>query len=348
MMKLSPMRVFITLSLAILLFSCSQTKSSKTFTSVKVTDLFTDSVSIRALEVMDGSVAFAGTGGIFGTVDQQTGQIRAKQQRYDTIYPEFRAVAHTPSDFFMLSAGRPALLFKTGNQGLMELVYKEDEEGVFYDAMAFWNEKEGLAAGDEMGGCLSLLITRDGGSTWNKIDCADLPETIPGEGAFAASNTNIAIVGDRAWVGTTEGRIWYTPDRGKSWEVFKTPVRSDEPTLGIYTLDFYSDEVGIAMGGDYTTPDGNLGNKAITEDGGRTWELLAEGEIPGYTSCVQFVPGSGGQGLVAVSYSGISYSSDRGKKWSSLSEEPFYTLKFVNDSIAFAAGKFRISRLKFQ
>ncbi|GGD58836.1 WD40/YVTN/BNR-like repeat-containing protein [Muriicola marianensis] len=342
------MRIFIFLFLSILLLSCSEKKQVKTFSTVKVTDLFTDSVSIRALEVMQGSVAFAGTGGVFGALDLQSGQIRIKQQRYDTIYPEFRAVAHTPSDFFMLSAGRPALLFKTGNQGLMELVYKEDEEGVFYDAMAFWNEKEGLAAGDEMGGCLSLLITRDGGSTWNKMDCADLPETIPGEGAFAASNTNIAIVGDRAWIGTTEGRVWFTPDKGRSWEVFETPVRSDEPTLGIYTLDFYSDEVGIAMGGDYTNPEGMAGNKALTEDGGRTWELLAEGGLPGYTSCVQFIPDTGGQGLVAVSYSGIYYSSDRGKQWSSLSAEPFYTLRFVNDSTAYAAGKFRISKLEFQ
>lgn len=341
------MRISILLSLCVLLMSCSETKPSKTFRSVKVTDLFTDSVSIRALEVMQGSVAFAGTGGVFGAVDLQTGQIRAKQQRYDTLYPEFRAVAHTQTDFFMLSAGRPALLFKTGNQGLMDLVYKEDQEGVFYDAMAFWNEKEGLAIGDEMEGCLSILITRDAGTTWNKVDCADLPETLPGEGAFAASNTNIAVVGDRAWIGTTEGRIWFSPDKGKTWEVYQTPIRSNTPTLGIYTLDFYSDKVGIAMGGDYTDPEGAEGNKAITEDGGRTWELLAEGELPGYTSCAQFIPNTKGQGLVAVSYSGISYSSDRGKQWSTLSDQPFYTFRFVNDSIAYAAGKYRISRLEF-
>ncbi len=342
------MRLLFLLSLSLFFISCSETRSPAPFSQVEITDLFTDSVSIRALEVMEGSVAFAGTGGIFGAVDLRTRQVRAKQQRYDTLSPEFRAVAHTSSDFFMLSAGRPALLFKTGNQGLMELVYSEDEEGVFYDAMGFWNEKEGIAIGDEMEGCLSMLITRDGGSAWNKISCSDLPETIPGEGAFAASNTNIAIVGDKAWIGTTEGRIWFTPDKGRNWEVFRTPIRSDAPTLGIYTLDFYSDQVGIAMGGDYTTPDGMEGNKAITEDGGRTWELIADGSLPGYTSCVQFVPNSGGQGVVATSYSGISYSADRGAHWVQLSDEPFYTLRFVNDTIAYAAGKFRLSRLRFQ
>lgn len=342
------MRPLISFFFFILVLSCSDGPTTHAFSSVEIEDLFTDSVSIRALEVMDGSVAFAGTGGVFGTVDLSTGQIRAKQQRYDTLYPEFRAVAHTQTDFFMLSAGRPALLFKTGNQGLMELVYKEDKEGVFYDSMAFWNNSEGLAIGDEMGGCLSLLVTRDGGSSWRKIPCSELPKAIPGEGAFAASNTNISLFEDKAWIGTTEGRIFYSPDKGSTWEVFETPINRKEPTQGIYSLHFTTEQKGIAMGGDYTEPEGKTGNKALTLDGGKTWSLIADGDIPGYTSCVQFVPGSGGKGIMAVSYSGVSYSANMGKQWTKLSEEPFYTLRFVNDSTAYAAGKFRISRLSFK
>ncbi|MEZ2415653.1 WD40/YVTN/BNR-like repeat-containing protein [Muriicola sp. E247] len=342
------MRKLVSFCLFIVILSCSDHSSPRYFSSVEIEDLFTDSVSIRALEVMDGSVAFAGTGGVFGTVDLSTGQIRAKQQRYDTLYPEFRAVGHTQTDFFMLSAGRPALLFKTGNQGLMELVYKEDKEGVFYDSMAFWNNNEGLAIGDEMGGCLSLLVTRDGGSSWRKIPCSELPEAIPGEGAFAASNTNIALFKDKVWIGTTEGRIFYSPDKGNTWEVFETPINSKEPTQGIYSLHFTSGKKGIAMGGDYTEPEGKTGNKALTLDGGKTWSLVADGDIPGYTSCVQFVPGSRGNGIIAVSYSGVSYSANTGEQWIKLSEEPFYTLRFVNDSTAYAAGKFRISRLTFK
>lgn len=336
------------LTLAFLFLSCSETVKRNNYSQVEITDLFTDSVSIRAMEIMDGGVAFAGSGGIFGSIDLKTGQVRAKRQRYDTIYPEFRAIGHTRTDFFMLSAGRPALLFKTGNQGLMELVYEEDVEGVFYDSMAFWNDNEGLAVGDEMEGCLSVIVTRDGGSTWNKIPCTQLPEALAGEGAFAASNTNISIVGDKTWVGTTAGNIYYSADRGNNWEVYETPIISGEATQGIYTLDFFSQEVGMAMGGDYTAPDVMKGNKALTEDGGRTWKLVADGNLPGYTSCVQFVPDSQGEELAAVSYSGISYTNNRGVNWVKLSNEPFYTMRFVNDSTAYAAGKFRISRLSFK
>ncbi len=328
--------------------SCTERLPSRNFTSVDVRILFNDSVSIRALEVMDGSVAFAGNGGVFGAIDLRTQQIQAKQQRFDTIFPEFRAIAHTNADFFMLSAGRPALLFKTGNQGLMELVYTEDGEGVFYDAMAFWNDMEGLAIGDEMNGCLSILLTRDGGNTWQKTPCSELPKALAGEGAFAASNTNIAIIGDKAWVGTTEGRVYFSTDKGKSWEVIQTPIQHEEATQGIYTLDFYSDKIGIVMGGDYTKPSEMLGNKAFTEDGGKTWSLIADGTLPGYKSCVQFVPNGNGKEVVAVGFTGISYSQDGGSSWEDLSEESFYTLRFVNDSTAYAAGKYRIGLLQFK
>lgn len=88
----------------------------------------------------------------------------------------------------MLSINTPALLFKTGNSGKMELVYKEEGEGVFYNAMAFWNNNEGIAVGDSVGGCLSIIITRNGGQTWEKLKCEDLPISNSAEGAFAASH----------------------------------------------------------------------------------------------------------------------------------------------------------------
>lgn len=342
------MRLLYISFILLVICGCADEQASHDYSSVDVRILFNDSVSIRALEVMDGSVAFAGNGGVFGTVDLRTQEIRAKQQRFDTIFPEFRAIAHTKADFFMLSAGRPALLFKTGSQGLMELVYQEDAEGVFYDAMTFWNDMEGIAIGDEMNGCLSILITRDGGNTWQKTPCSELPKATPGEGAFAASNTNIAIKGDHTWIGTTKSRILYSLDKGQSWQVFTTPIKSSEPTQGIYTLDFYNDQLGVALGGDYTQPDSMTGNKALTKDGGRTWKLLADGNIPGYKSCVQFVPNGGGKEMVAVGLTGIVYSQDFGASWMNLSEEPFYTLRFVNDSTAYAAGRYRIGLLSFK
>ncbi len=297
---------------------------------------------------MWNSVAFAANNGTFGSIDLSSGKVRTNIQRYDTIMPEFRAVAHNATDFFMLSVANPALLYKTGEDGKMDLVYKEEDDSVFYDAMIFWNNREGIAVGDAMNGCISIVITRDGGHHWTKLSCDDLPEAFEGEGAFAASNTNIEIVGDKTWVATTSGRIYFSPDKGKTWEVYQTPIVNAEPTQGIYSMDFWDEKLGIAMGGDYTNPENNSANKAITTDGGKTWKLVADGQEPDYKSCVQFVPNSDGKEIVAMGFTGISYSNDTGETWKKLSEEGFYTLRFFNDSIAYAAGKNRISKLTFR
>jgi len=331
-----------------IVLSCQDQQQTHNYSTVMLEPVFQDSVSIRAIEFLDKqTLAFAGSSGMYGTVDVSSGKVRTNIMQYDTIIPQFRAVAHTTTDFFMLSIQSPALLYKTGDSGKMELVYKEQGEGVFYDAMKFWNDKEGIAVGDTVNGCFSIIITRDGGHTWNKLSCSVLPEAIEGEGAFAASDTNIKTVGDRTWIATTK-RILFSPDKGKTWEAFETPILNKGEAEGIYSIDFWDENLGIAMGGDYTNPEGNTANKAITKDGGKTWTLIADGQNPQYKSCTQFVPNSAGKEIVALGFTGISYSSDTGKTWLQLSDKSFYTIRFLNDSIAYAAGKNRISKLTFR
>ncbi len=342
------MRLLLILGLGLLLISCAEKQDRPYFTSVKIFPVLDDSLSIRAIELMPGSLAFAADKGVFGTVELGSGKIRRGVQTYDSLLPEFRAVAHTKNDFFMLSVASPALLFKTSDQGRMSLVYEERDTLAFYDAMIFWNDLEGLAIGDSMNGCLSVIITRDGGNQWKKTPCNQLPSALPGEGAFAASNTNIALSGDQAWVGTTAGRLLYTADKGMSWSILPSPILHDTPSQGIYSIDFENGLLGIAFGGDYTRPEENIANKALTRDGGKTWRLLASGKEPGYKSCVRFVPGSEGKEIVATGFTGISYSKDMGEHWEQISPESFYTIRFINDTLAYAAGKNRISKLIFR
>ncbi|PCE62464.1 WD40/YVTN/BNR-like repeat-containing protein [Sediminicola luteus] len=330
-------------------FGCEESPKPKPITQVKVDTVFEDdSLSIRAIQSMPGAIAFAANNGVFGTLSVPGHQVRSNVMEHEGIRPSFRAVAATSTDFFMLSIANPALLYKTGDNGKMELVYQEEGEGVFYDSMAFWNDLEGLAIGDTVDGCLSVIITRDGGKTWVKQDCKVLPEGIAEEGAFAASDTNIAIQGQSAWVATTTSRVLVTHDIGRSWSSVQTPIVKEKETQGIYSLDFYDDKLGMAIGGDYLDPENKSSNLAITKDGGESWQLLANGAEPNYKSCVQFVPNSNGTQLVALGFTGISVSNTGGVDWEKISDEPFYTLRFINDSTAYAAGKGRISKLIFR
>lgn len=341
------------LCLGILFCSCkNEKKENHHFSKVDIKILMQDSLlNVRALEVgKAGTGVFATSDGRFGTFNTVNDKIGvAYQIKLDTIVPNFRSMAITSNGTFLLSIASPSLLYRT-DMDTDSLVYFEKHPKAFYDSMDFWNDKEGIAIGDPTEDCMSIIITRDGGNTWTKLPCDVLPKTKEGEAAFAASDTNIAIVGDHTWVATggKASRILYSPDKGQSWEVFDTPIVQGKETTGMYSIDFYDDKHGYAIGGDYTKPNDTIANKIRTSDGGKTWEVVANGKSPGYRSCVQYAPNSDATELVAVGFNGIDYSKDAGEFWTHLSDEGFYTLRFVNDSVAYAAGRGRIAKLNFR
>ncbi|MFK2819987.1 oxidoreductase [Flavobacteriaceae sp. LMIT009] len=345
-------KLFLLLIVA-LMFSCKEESSfiPRDFNKVEFETILADStLSIRAIDILnDGSLAFAANNNTFGLYNEASNVWNISKQEYDSLDIEFRAVAHTSTDFFMLSVASPALLFKTTQAG-MQLVYQEEHEKAFYDSMTFWNDQEGIAMGDPTNSCISIIITRDGGKTWTKIPCEELPEAIEGEAAFAASDTNITVYRDHTWIATggMASNILYSPDKGKNWQLFETPIIQGTSTKGMYSVDFYDELNGFAIGGDYTNPDGNTNNKILTNDGGRTWEIVANGQTPNYRSCVQYVPNREGMELVTVGFKGIDFSNDGGKSWKHISDEGFYTVRFINDSTAYAAGSKRISKLHFK
>jgi len=347
------MRIFSLLFFVCLISSQSrQEEKSRVITKVEIETILQDSLlNIRALELNKPSnFTFAASNGLIGGSTINKIEEKADNTiklKFDTIVPNFRSLAVTSKNIFALSIASPALLYKI-NKDTIQIVYKEYHEKVFYDSMEFWNDQEGIAIGDSMGGCLSIIITRDGGENWTKLTCNQLPTANEGEGAFAASDTNIAIVGNKTWVATTAGRVYYSKDRGRTWEVFDTPIVKEKETEGIYSIAFYDEHNGFAIGGDYTKPDENQSNKIRTSDGGKNWRLVAQGQGPGYRSCVQYIPNGEGKELVAIGFKGIDYSNDSGNTWNHLSDEGFYTLRFLNDNIAYAAGNGRISKLTFR
>ncbi len=346
------MRILSFLLVIALTYSCTS-ENENTFTSVQIEPFFTDSLSIRAITPLDGNaVWFAANNGRVGLIDGATPKLATIQ--YEDSILAFRAIAKTSKAVFVLSIANPAVLYKIGVNNReatnIEEVYVEEAETVFYDAMAFWNDKEGIAMGDPTDGCLSVIITRDGGNSWSKIPCDKLPKTEKGEAAFAASNSNIALHGNNAWIvsGGKRARVFHSGNKGETWEVFETPIIQGKAMTGIYSVDFFNETTGIIFGGNWEEQAYNEGNKAITKDGGKTWKLVSNGKGPGYRSSVRFVPGTNGEGIVAVGSPGISYSLDQGETWEELSAEGFYAIEFVNDTLAFASGRNKISKLIFK
>ncbi len=338
----------------ILFFGC---KSASVITenpvkSISVDTLHTDKISIRAIAIADGKVFYAGNKNRVGWVDYTNKSKFERKITRDSLSLEFRSLAVTKEAVFVASIGNPALLYRfSKNMQQKQLVYEEQHEKVFYDSMQFWNDDEGIAMGDPVANCFNIVITRDGGKTWQKTPCSALPKLVEGEAAFAASNTNIIIRGNHTWLvsGGKKARVFHSSDKGISWEVFETPIVQGETMTGIFTADFYNDKIGFIAGGNYEKSTQNFQNKALTTNGGKTWQLVGEHSGFGYASCIQFVPGSNAKELVCVGSTGIFYSGDQGKTWKQLSSDVnLYTLRFVDNTTAIAAGKDKIIRLRMQ
>ena len=332
--------------ISVCFFSCS--KNEFKIQTLEIQPILIDStINIRALEIDNNKVFSASSTGSIYSFDAYNSKVISQlQYSFDSIVkPNFRALAVKNENVFAISIGNPALLFKNG-----KVVYKETHPKVFYDSMEFWNDKEGIAVGDFTENCISIIITRDGGNSWNKLDCTVFNQIIEGEGFFAASDTNISIIGNKTWIasGGKNSRVYFSNDKGRTWEIFNTPVLQGESTTGIFSMDFYDQNNGYAIGGDYTKPEIDSLNKIFTVDGGKTWKTIADNMSPGYRSCIQYFPNSKGKKILVVGYKGIDYSNDYGNTWRNFSDESYYTFRFLNDSVAFAAGKGKISKFVFK
>lgn len=327
-------------------------KAGIVITSAEIDTISTDSMSIRAILVDSDKLWYAANDGKYGFYDMANDKMFNGHIALDTLKPEFRSIAKTEENLFILNVGSPALLYKISKDGRQaKIVYRENDPKAFYDSMQFFDDKEGIAMGDPTGTCLSVLTTSDGGKTWKKVTCDKLPEITEGEAAFAASNTNLTIKNDQVWMvsGGKKARVFHSADKGKTWQVYNTPIVHGKVMTGIFTADFYDENSGIIAGGDYEIQNQNHGNKAITNDGGKTWKLIAENKGFGYASCIQYVPNSNAKQIVCVGASGLQYSSDSGENWKQLlKDKDLFTIRFLNDSTAFAAGRNKIVRVRFK
>ena len=77
--------------------------------------------------------------------------------------------------------------------------------------------------------------------------------------------------------------------------------------------------------------------------------MIGENTGFGYASCVQFVPKSKGKGIVSVGATGLHYSADGGHTWKQfLTDSTLYTIRFLDEDTAFAAGKDKIVKIEFK
>lgn len=265
--------------------------------------------SLRGVSTVSRQIAWAS--GTHGTYLRTTdgGKTWAPAQVPDATAVDFRGVvAFSADEAFLMSAGPgdQSRIYHTSDAGQhWQLQFTNPNPKGFFDSMAFWDSKHGMVLGDPIPDEKSklhfeLLVTEDGES-WHPIPAEHLPEALEGEGAFAASNSCVAILAGPQWrsasatrqaadkeavlapdandadiwfaTGGKAARVFHSSNRGKTWEVFNTPILHGPESAGIFSISFRDSQHGTIAGGDYKHPKDDGPSLAFTGDGGKTWTL---------------------------------------------------------------------------
>lgn len=319
---------------------------------IKIHTLFKDDISIRAIQIWQNKVWYSGTDSKFGYVSIDN-QSDAKQIKLSKEKLQFRTLAQNRKNFYAINIQSPAYFFEINKKSLdFKIVFKDTATTAFYDAFTFIDNQFGIAFSDPSNSQkLNITQTHNGGERWiNCSDCPDFPVLEKGEAAFAASNTNIAHYGKWIWIATggMKSRIYRIKNTDSKWQVFETPFVQGTDSQGMYSIDFYNSDFGIAVGGDYKNQADNKNNIATTQDGGKTWQIQASGENAGYMTCVKIRPKSKGKDIIAVGDQHISFSNDYGKTWKKISDEKdLYACEWLNKNTLIFSGKNRILKMDF-
>lgn len=298
-------------------------------------------VSFRGISVLDGNVVWVT--GTEGTV-YRTGDGGETWQRI--IVPgatslDFRDVETLSADVVLLMSageGDGSRIFRTHDGGRnWRRVSPPVRPETFYDGFAFWDTRHGILGGDPVDGALYFLLTGDGGQRWERVPRETLPPLEENEtGAFAASGSHLAVEGDSAWIGSVspEGsRVARSRDRGVTWEIATTPMFHGSRTRGIFSIDFFDEDTGVAVGGDYTKEGEGTDNVILTTDGGRSWQLADA--FPVFQSAVRYLDRDR---LISVGPAATYRSDDGGRTWRVIPGDGYHTLGVAEDGTVWAAG----------
>lgn len=306
---------------------------------------------LRGVSAVNERVAWAsGLGStVLRTIDGGNTWLKLNVTGDNLDFRDIDAIDENTAYVLSVGNGPSSRIYKTVDSGATwTLQFRNDDPKAFADAMSFWDADHGLVIGDSVDGKFWILATSDGGRVWSRLTTDTLPASLENEGAFAASGTNIAVQGKSyAWIGlgaASRARVLRTTDRGHTWRVFDTPIRSG-PSSGIFSIAFRDTKHGVIAGGDYKKETEAVDNLAVTSDGGETWSLVKG--LTGFRSVVSYVPGT--RTIVTIGPAGGDYSTDDGRTWTPLPGPGFDTFSFVRGrAIGWGAGaRGAIGRLMF-
>lgn len=209
----------------------------------------------------------------------------------------------------------------------------------FLDCIDFWDAQRGIAYGDAIDDYPYILLTTDGGQSWQRADSTNMPKAGKGEGGFAASGTCVTTgENGKAWIATGAGgnsRILITEDYGKTWKVNPSPIIAGD-AAGNTSISMSGNQ-GFVTGGDLLIADDYTNNCAFTSNGGNTWTLSNRPQTKGAFYGGAFTEVDGQLFAFACGPKGLDYSQDLGQSWQTLDTLNYWAVS-MKGTKGYAAG----------
>jgi hypothetical protein len=271
-----------------------------------------DSVHARGIQIHEQVIYTANSNGHVYSLNLKSGK---KQQLTSKAHPELRDIYVRGKNSFAAMQSADTCFFicseVLNSKNKASVVSCETKFNTFLDAFDINQKGYGVILGDPVASFFQVFITSDFGKNWTKVSHANL-KTIPGEAGFAASGTTVQVINDSSYYFISGGKasnLYQTYDFGKTWHKQTIPFVSSEAS-GPFSMNFWSKDDGIVVGGDYTKPNDTLTNCFMTHDGGKTW-MKPTITTSGYKSSVI----KAGNTLYACGTNGMDVSADLGNTW---------------------------------
>ncbi|TCV10165.1 photosystem II stability/assembly factor-like uncharacterized protein [Sphingobacterium alimentarium] len=275
-----------------------------------------------------------------GTVGYSTNQGKTWTWVNPTGYEkfDFRDIqAFSNKEAVIINAGSPAVVLRTTDAGkTWHKVYENSHPEIFLDDLAFVG-KQGYILGDPIDGVFQLLKSTNKGKNWKDISNDYFLIADSGEAAFAASGSSMKMFKDKLYIGTGgkyASFFNYNP-KGLKIDKYDVPIWSGQSSTGIFAIDFYNENTGIVVGGNYLEDKNNQNNILLTSDAGITW-TKPNTSVLGYRSDVLYITEST---VLATGTSGTDISYDGGYNWKNISTLSFNTIaKSTDNKVIYLAG----------
>lgn len=262
---------------------------------------------------------------------------------------DFRGVqAFDANTAIIMSSGKGDLsrLYKTtdGCQ-TWKLIFTNPDPDGFWDALHHASDGDLYVLGDPVQGVFALFVSQDSGTTWHAARDSGR-EAVPGDGSFAASNSELASDGPYLLFGTggsPAAHVYLSGTKCSSppvhphasatssctveWSKAGVPVGSGTASSGVFSIavrPFTSRQgvftaIVVAVGGSYDKPDDASRTAAFSTNAGKLW--TAAQTLPhGYRSSVAYDPAL--KAWIAVGPNGTDISTDDGRNWHAVHPQP--------------------------